>query len=86
MTDIVRKVSTACAFGTPNALVTVEIVEEVRALLQERDELKASVDGVKEHLTKLAMARSDGPNMDARKMLSVLADLVDGICEAVNYE
>lgn len=86
MSELVKKVNAACAFGTPSAQVAGEIVEEVRALIAERDKLQVSVDGVRGHLTKLAMARSDDPSMEAHKLLSVLADLVDGICEAVNYE
>lgn len=35
MTDIVRKVSAACSFGTPSAMVTVEIVDEVQALVDQ---------------------------------------------------
>lgn len=84
--ELVKKMNAACAFGTPDAQTAGEIVEEVRSLIQERDALQASVDSVRGHLTQLAMARSDDPQMGAHKLLSVLADLVDGVCEAVNYE
>lgn len=35
MSEIVRKVSAACSFGTPSATVTVEIVDEVQKLVDQ---------------------------------------------------
>lgn len=56
MTDIVRKVSTACAFGTPNALVTVEIVDEVQALVTANIALERLVTRVRQ------LCETDGVN------------------------
>lgn len=55
-------------------------------LVAENARLQTSVDGVRDQLTKLAMARSDDPYMGHTKLLTVLADFVDGICAAVGYD
>lgn len=42
MSELIRKVETACAFGTPNSFVTMEIVDEIKALQEEVEKYRGS--------------------------------------------
>lgn len=84
--QLMRKLKAAIAFGTPEDAVAEEILDEVQAVLDANVRLEQSVMAVRECLDKLAMARSNDPDMSLGRMLSTLAEMVDGVCEAVNYE
>lgn len=56
MTEIVRKVNAACAFGTPSAQIAGEIVEEVRDLVTKNMVLERLVTQVRQ------LCESDGVN------------------------
>ena len=43
MSELVRKVQAACAFGTPNVMITKEIVGEVVLLTEMREELRSFI-------------------------------------------
>jgi hypothetical protein len=46
MSELVKKVNAACAFGTPDAEITREIVGEVQALIAERDRLRTALEKI----------------------------------------
>lgn len=42
-TELLAKVNAACAFGTPNAAITYEILDEIRELQRKLDEIREFV-------------------------------------------
>lgn len=68
MTDIVRKVSAACAFGTPHATITTEIVSEVQALVDQNLHMERLLTRVRQ------LCEADGVSSTVAAIRKVIDD------------
>jgi hypothetical protein len=53
VSEIIRKVDAACAFGTPDAETTEEIVAEVRGLELKIEDLTAKISQIRQLATAI---------------------------------
>lgn len=68
MNELVRKVQAACAFGTPSAVFTVEIVDEVQALVDQNLRMERLLLRVR------SMCEADGVNSTVQAIRRVIDD------------
>jgi hypothetical protein len=54
MSELIKKVRMACAFGSPDKFVTAEIVTELEQLFAERDKLRAALQAILDEHSPLA--------------------------------